>query len=195
LAWSVTSPPSCAPFAPGPLRPFFATMGALTPARSAAVVLGCLPGDHPCGSCAARSPRFTPLAFPPFRLQPPAEAPTSPGHVTRRRVEPRPHPTTGSFPNGNSGLRHCTAGSPPHAGRIEFSFLPYWEASCGLVVHLLLLPTPSHDDAVAVGYRFTLNLERAFTSPAKCALGRTVRRLDAAFPQSDTDLRGGESQR
>src|SRR5271167_4953458 len=151
-------------------------MGALTPARSAAVVLGCLPGDHPCGSCAARSPRFTPLAFRPFRLQPPAEAPTSPGHVTRRRVEPRPHPTTGSFPNGNSGLRHCTAGSPPHAGRIEFSFLPYWEASYGLVVHLLLLPTPSHDDAVAVGYRFTLNLERTFTSPAKCALGRTMPR-------------------
>jgi hypothetical protein len=26
-------PPSCAPFAPGPLRPFLATMGALTPAH------------------------------------------------------------------------------------------------------------------------------------------------------------------
>ena len=42
-----------------------------------------------------------------------------PGHVTHRQVEP------GLLPNGNSGLRHCTAGSPPHAGRIEFSFLPY----------------------------------------------------------------------
>ena len=55
------------------------------------------------------------------------------------------------------------------------------KASYGLVVHLLLLPTPSRDDAVAVGYRFMLNLERTFTSPAKCAFRRTVRRLDAAF--------------
>ena len=36
----VTSPPSCAPFAPGPLRPFLATMGALTPVR---------PALRPCG--------------------------------------------------------------------------------------------------------------------------------------------------
>jgi len=43
----------------------------------------------------------------------------SPRHVTYRRVEPRllPH---GSSPNGNSGLRHSLAGSPHHAGRIEF---------------------------------------------------------------------------
>ena len=41
-----------------------------------------------------------------------------PGHVTHRQVEPR------SLPHGNSGLRHCTAGSPPDAGRIEFRFLP-----------------------------------------------------------------------
>src|SRR5439155_21372707 len=31
LSLSVTSPPSCAPFAPSPLREFLATMGALTP--------------------------------------------------------------------------------------------------------------------------------------------------------------------
>jgi len=42
-----------------------------------------------------------------------------PRHATHRQVEPR------LLPDGNSGLRHCTAGSPPHAGRIEFSFLPY----------------------------------------------------------------------
>ena len=39
----VSHPPSCAPFAPGPLRPFLALMGALTPARSVAVVLGVFP--------------------------------------------------------------------------------------------------------------------------------------------------------
>jgi len=33
------------------------------------------------------------------------------------------------------------------------------KASSGLVVHLLLLSTPSRDDAVAVGYRFTFNLD------------------------------------
>jgi hypothetical protein len=44
----------------------------------------------------------------------------SPRHVTCRRIGPRGHPTTGYFPQENSGLRHCTAGSPPHAGRIEF---------------------------------------------------------------------------
>jgi hypothetical protein len=44
----------------------------------------------------------------------------SPGHATLRRVEPRPHPTTGSSPNGNSGLRLCYAGSPNLTGRIEF---------------------------------------------------------------------------
>ena len=51
----------------------------------------------------------------------------SPGYVTHGRVEPRPHPLKGSSPHGNSELRHCTAGSSPLAGRIEFSFLPYGE--------------------------------------------------------------------
>jgi len=31
------------------------------------------------------------------------------------------------FSPGQLGLRHSTAGSPPHAGRIGFSFLPYEE--------------------------------------------------------------------
>jgi hypothetical protein len=42
-----------------------------------------------------------------------------PRHATCRQVEPR------LLPYGNSGLRHCTASSPPHVGRIEFSFLSY----------------------------------------------------------------------
>jgi hypothetical protein len=42
-----------------------------------------------------------------------------PGHVTHRKVEPRAL-LHGPTPNENSGLRHYTAGSPPHAGRIEF---------------------------------------------------------------------------
>jgi hypothetical protein len=50
----------------------------------------------------------------------------SPGHVTHERVEPRRHPH-GISPNGNSGLRLSLAGSPHHAGRIEFRVLPYGE--------------------------------------------------------------------
>jgi len=44
----------------------------------------------------------------------------SSGHATHRRVEPRSHPTPGSSPNGNSGLRLCYAGSPNLTGRNEF---------------------------------------------------------------------------
>ncbi len=50
----------------------------------------------------------------------------SSGHVTHRRVEPRPLPH-GMPPNGNSGLRHWLAGSPRHTGRIEFRVLPCGE--------------------------------------------------------------------
>jgi len=44
----------------------------------------------------------------------------SSGHATHRRIAPRFHPTTGSSPNGNSGLRLQLAGSPHLTGRIEF---------------------------------------------------------------------------
>jgi hypothetical protein len=50
----------------------------------------------------------------------------SSGHVTHRRVEPRPLPH-GIPPNGNSGLRLSLAGSPRRTGRIEFRVFPYWE--------------------------------------------------------------------
>src|SRR5262249_13945250 len=62
------------------------------------------------------------------------------------------------------------------------------KASSGLVVHLLLLSTPSRDDAVAVGYRFTFNLDEDvhLSSPAKCALRRTVRA--AQLPLSSREL-------
>jgi hypothetical protein len=47
--------------------------------------------------------------------------------------------------------------------------------SCGLIVHLLLLPTPPRGDAVAVGYRpENVCLKRTFTSLTRCALRRTI---------------------
>ena len=42
------------------------------------------------------------------------------GTLPHQRVGPR------VLPYGNSGLRHCYAGSPHLAGRIEFRFLSYW---------------------------------------------------------------------
>ena len=44
----------------------------------------------------------------------------SPRRVTCRWIRPRPHPSAGSTPSGNSGLRLQLAGSPHHTGRIEF---------------------------------------------------------------------------
>jgi hypothetical protein len=43
----------------------------------------------------------------------------SPRHVTCRWIGPGPHPTKASAKE-NLGLRHSLAGSPHHAGRIEF---------------------------------------------------------------------------
>jgi len=102
------------PFAPGPLRPFLATMDALTPTRSVAAVLGLFPA-------ATRSaPREQVSLIHAFSLAA-IPSPTicgssaSPRHVTYRRVGSRQHPSS-----GNSRLRLSLAGSPLHADRIEF---------------------------------------------------------------------------
>ena len=143
-------PPSCAPFAPGPLRPFVATTGALTPARPARS-RGALRRSAPSTS---RSPGFTPSAFRLFRLPAPAHAPPRP--VGARS------PISGSdrdyFLSGLSSLSEL--GASPLLRRLatrsaesSSGSSPFGETSYGLVVHLLLLPTPSRDDAVAVGYK------------------------------------------
>jgi hypothetical protein len=121
----VPHPPSCAPFAPGPLRPFFATMGALPPARSVAPVLD-------LSSAASRSaPReqvslIHALGLPTIPSPNTCECSASSGQATLplRRVGPRLLPHEAVL-NGNSGLGHWVAGSPHHTGRIEFSFLSY----------------------------------------------------------------------
>ncbi len=147
-------------------------MGALTPARSVAAVLRYLPGDRPFGSYAEQVSLIHALGLPTIPSPTTCTGSASPRHVTCRRVEPRSHPH-GAPPTGTRGFaihslaRHLVPAESSSASS------PAGEASYGLVVHLLLLPTPSHDDAVAVAYRFTLNLERTFTSPTKCALRRT----------------------
>src|SRR5437588_1907959 len=123
----VCSLPRCSPstflrpLAPGPLRPFFATMDALTPARSVLAVLGLFPA-------ATRSAPHEQVSLIPALGLPTIPSPTtcarfvSPRHVTCRRIGPRPHPH-GETPIGNPRLRHSLAGSPRRAGRIEFVIL------------------------------------------------------------------------
>ena len=94
----VTHPPSCAPFAPRPLRRFLATMGALTPARLSAdaqvsridahVRHDHSVSNHLTGSC--------------------------------RRFHTLPFSATGFPASAGSGLRHLAAGSSTPPGRIEF---------------------------------------------------------------------------
>jgi len=104
------------PFAPGPLRPFRALMGALTPTRSVLAV----PGLSPAATPSAPREQVSLIHAPGPRVIP---SPTtcarsaSPRHVTCGRVGPRVHP------HRISGLRHSLAGSPPRTGRIEFVIL------------------------------------------------------------------------
>ena len=143
---------------------------------------------HPDG----RSPRFMYPAFQPFRLQTP-DAP-QPRFLTLplSGLDFLPSPWRHScryrryacgpgtyvcvhHASGRSGLRLYSAGSPPHPA--ESSLLPY-----GLVVHLPLLSTSPHGDAVTVSYRpESACLEWTSTTLAGYTLGRTERRPPTGF--------------
>jgi hypothetical protein len=77
-------PSSCVPFAPSPLRDFFATMDALTPVRLA---LRFQTGNMNSFSVPDRSPCFTHLNFRSLRLQPPPSLSMSLLHVTLQLIE------------------------------------------------------------------------------------------------------------
>src|SRR5438128_10455003 len=89
-----------------------------------------------------------PRTFRPFRRQPPVVAPrTWSGFVTR--AYRRPLRAGASHPFGTTaslGLRLSLAGSPRRLAESRSSL------SYGRVVHLPLLPTPPHGDAVTFGY-------------------------------------------
>jgi hypothetical protein len=154
---------SLRPLAPSPLRPFFATMDALTPARSVEPVLGLSPA-------ASRSAPHEQVSLIHALGLPAIPSPTacgrsvSPRHVTCRRIGPRLHPH-GRYPNGNSGLRHSLAGSPHHAGRIEFVIL-----RTGRSPPAALHPVSRRRSCSRL--QVNVNLERIFTSPTECALRR-----------------------
>jgi len=155
FAWFSVAPhpPSCAPFAPGPLRPFLATMGALTPARSVAPVLGPLPA-------ASRSaPRkqvslIHALGLPtlPSPTTCGCSASSSQGTLPYQRVGPRQLPYEATL-NGSSGLRHYLAGSPHHAGRIEFVILRTGRSPPVAPHHASRLTSHCSEIAVTFGYR------------------------------------------
>ncbi len=125
-----------------------------------------------CGSLTRptfrRPPRFTSL-----------ELPTIPSPTTPRvNKMPFSRYPSGSCPCQVSlpfELRHFPAGSLSPLSRIEF-------VSYRLVVLLRLLPTPPHDDAVAVEYGpENVCPVGTFTLLFKCAYERTRSRLRAAI--------------
>jgi len=148
-------------------------MDAVTPARSDAAVPESSSDDHPCGSCANRSPWSTHPTFRPFRLQPPAPAPPCQGTLPIGRSNQERFPT-GLLPTGTRGF--ATALQARHQTSVESSFLSY-----GLVVHPLRLSTPCHHDAVAGDYKLRWLGADFHPSSRVRYIRRTVRRLDAAL--------------
>ena len=106
------------PFAPDPLRSFFALMDALTPARAVQAVLGLFPAATP--SAPRQQVSLLHVTRPSgHSVSKHLRVSVSPGHVSPRRIEPSLHPISGI-----SELRHCYAGSLHLADRIEFRSLP-----------------------------------------------------------------------
>jgi hypothetical protein len=141
-------------FVPPALPGFFATTGALCTVRSGSSCrysrplnagplarTGILPSRH--------------RTFRPFHLQPPVAVPGtdlvfSPRLTAATALEVcRTH--WAGFRSASFGLRHWLAGSPRQPAESSSS-------SYGLVIHLQLLPTSSHEDAVTYRYRVQVQL-------------------------------------
>ena len=136
------------PFAPPALPGFVATMGALTPGRSALRRLWGRPGLSVSRVWSSE--------------------PSVSNHLTAPIVALTPNPSArwASHENG-SGFRHYLADSP--VSPAESSSLTY-----GRLVHFPLLSTPPRGDAVTFSYRPEwAYLKRTYTSLAKHAYGRT----------------------
>ena len=160
---SLSSSTSLRPFAPGPLqalprsygrsdscsphasRPFPGGEGGLFDEQVSLVTahdLPTIPSPTTCG-CSVSS-----------------------GHATHRRIGPRGLPN-GTYPNGNSGLRHSLAGSPHHTGRIEFVMLRTGHSP----------PAASHPVSPRRSCRLItsyVDSERTSTSQIVCAHRRTA---------------------
>ena len=139
------------PFAPPALPGFAATMGALTPGRSALRILirdnELRPGTRPglLASCIKPSHRSASNHL----LSPPG-----PGLVLTRSL-PRSLPA--ASPTRDQSV---TWASPSPAGWPRQPAESSSSLSCGPAVHLQLLSTPSHEDAVTFGYNVQTQLDR-----------------------------------
>jgi len=106
------------PFAPGPLQTLLSSYGRSDSCPSLSWTLSL----NACSTYGQGS-LIHALSLPAILSPTTCVGSALPGHVTHRQVEARVL-LYGTNPNENSRLRHCTAGSPPNAGRIEFRFLP-----------------------------------------------------------------------
>jgi hypothetical protein len=151
LARVPTIPPSCAPFAPSPLRDFIATMDALTPVR---------PGSS--GLSSMNSASFSEQVSLIY-------ASDLADHSVSNHLMDRCHrfhtlPFSSTAFRFRSRLRLRMAGSPIAPGRIEF-----------VILRTSRSPPADRCVAVAFGYRpESVCLERTFTSPTTCAFRRTI---------------------
>ncbi len=153
------------PFASRALPRFHTTMAALTPGWPALRHRGMNTVHTP-----ARSPRFMHSTFSSFRRQPP--------DVLRHRFCTLPLSVTDFLPSGRSGLHHSLAGSPQRPAESRSS-------SYGPMVHLRLLSTSPHGDAVTFGYRpESVCLEGTCTPLIECPLGRTRAGFTRRFSMS-----------
>ena len=107
------------------------------------------------------------------RILPIVPPPTTP---CRPRLALTRYPSADGLPVSGSGLRHFPAGSPRHKAESRSS-------SCGPIIHLLLLPTPPRDDAVAVGYR----------PESACLEGTSTLLYARAFRRTGTGALAGHS--
>ena len=137
-------------------------MSALTPVRPVLRPIHALASFRMnSGTYSNRSPRFIALVFRPFRLQP--------SGVAHRRFITLPLSSIG-FRFRGLGFATGMPAFPYH--QTESSSFPY-----GLGVRLLLLPTPPHGDAVALGFGpESVCPERTSTSLTNAPFGRTYHR-------------------
>ena len=125
------------PFAPGPLRPFFALTDALSPAP---------PVLRPLSKLERRSLPVQVSPLHAFRL------PTIPSPNTLRPFTAAVSLTFRRGESPSSWVQASPLGKRARRDRLAVSS----SSSYGLVVHLPLLPTPPRGDAVTVGYRLQL---------------------------------------
>jgi hypothetical protein len=169
---------SLRPFAPPPLRGFYATMDALTPDR---------PALRARVYRSRRSVRHMNTVLTPFRSPcvislhlPTIPSPTTPCrpdglsdvflHRAYRRtgrlgVQPCP------FGTKRLGLRHILAGSPRQQAESSSRSLADARSYYGLVIRLRLLSTPPHGDAVTFSYEGPDAPRRGL--PPRCCSGLT----------------------